>query len=41
MNFLTNQILIQEEIDVFIKNLNRENNHWEDGKKLQAVMPQW
>jgi len=33
MNFLTNQILIQEEIDVFIKNLNRENNHWEDGKK--------
>ena len=33
MNFLTSQLLIQEEIDVIIKNLNKENNLWEDGKK--------
>ena len=33
MNFLTSQLLIQEEIDVIIKNLNKENNPWEDGKK--------
>ena len=33
MNFLTSQLLIQEEIDVFIKNLNKENTPWEDGKK--------
>ena len=33
MNFLTNQLLIQEEIDVLIKNLNKENTPWEDGKK--------
>ena len=33
MNFLTNQLLIQEEIEVLIKNLNKENTPWEDGKK--------
>jgi PKHD-type hydroxylase len=33
MNYLTYQLFIQEEIDVFIKNLNKENNLWEDGKK--------
>ena len=33
MNFLTSQLLIQEEIDVLIKNLKKENTPWEDGKK--------
>ena len=33
MNYLTHQLLIQEEIEGFIKNLNQENNLWEDGKK--------
>ena len=33
MNYLTYQLFIQEEIEVFIKNLNKENNLWEDGKK--------
>ena len=33
MNFLTSQLLIQEEIEALIKNLNKENNLWEDGKK--------
>ena len=33
MNYLTHQLLIQEEIKMLIKNLNKENNHWEDGKK--------
>ena len=33
MNYLTNQLLIQEEIEALIKNLNKENNLWEDGKK--------
>ena len=33
MNYLTCQLFIQEEIDVIIKNLNKENNLWEDGKK--------
>jgi len=33
MNFLTNQLLIQEEIEALIKNLNKENTLWEDGKK--------
>ena len=32
MNFLTNQLLIQEEIEALIKNINKENNLWEDGK---------
>ena len=33
MNYLTCQLLIQEEIEDLIKNLNKENNLWEDGKK--------
>ena len=33
MNYLTNQLLIQEEIEALIKNLNEENTSWEDGKK--------
>ena len=33
MNYLTCQLLIQEEIEVLIKNLNKENTLWEDGKK--------
>ena len=33
MNHLTNQLLNQEEIEALIKNLKKENNLWEDGKK--------
>ena len=33
MNFITSQLLIQEEIEVLIKNLNEVNAPWEDGKK--------
>jgi len=33
MNYLTNQLLIQEEIEALIKNLKKENTIWEDGKK--------
>ncbi len=33
MNYLTHQLLINEEIEHFIKNLNKKDNHWEDGKK--------
>ena len=33
MNYLTYQLFIQEEIEALIKNLNKENNLWEDGKK--------
>ena len=33
MNYLTYQLFSQEEIEVLIKNLNKENNLWEDGKK--------
>ena len=33
MNYLTCKLLIQEEIEDLIKNLNKENNLWEDGKK--------
>ena len=33
MNYLTSQLLIQEEIEAIIKNLNKENTLWEDGKK--------
>ena len=32
MNYLTSQLLIQEEIEAFIKNLKKENALWEDGK---------
>ena len=33
MNYLTNQLLIKEEIEALIKNLKEENTPWEDGKK--------
>ena len=33
MNYLTSQLLIQEEIDTLIENLKKENTLWEDGKK--------
>ena len=33
MNYLNHQLLIQEEIKTLITNLNKEKNHWEDGKK--------
>ena len=33
MNFLTNQLLINEEIEALIKNLKKETTLWEDGKK--------
>jgi len=33
MNYLTSQLLIQEEIEALIKNLKKENALWEDGKK--------
>ena len=33
MNYLSFQLLIQEEIEALIKNLNKENTLWEDGKK--------
>jgi len=33
MNYLTHQLLIQEEIEALIKNLKNENTLWEDGKK--------
>jgi len=33
MNYLTSQLLIQEEIEALIKNLKEENTLWEDGKK--------
>ena len=33
MNYLTSQLLIEEEIEALIKNLKKENLPWEDGKK--------
>ena len=41
MNYLTNQLLIQEEIEALIKNLKKENTIGKMGKKLPAVTPQW
>ncbi|MBO8221351.1 Fe2+-dependent dioxygenase [Prochlorococcus marinus] len=32
MNYLTHQLLIQEEIEAFVQNLNKAKNLWEDGK---------
>ena len=32
MNYLTHQLLIQEEIEALVKSLNKEKNLWEDGK---------
>ena len=33
MNYLTSQLLIEDEIEIFIKDLNKESRAWEDGKK--------
>ena len=33
MNYLTRQLLNQKEIAVLIKNLEKESDYWEDGKK--------
>tara|TARA_B100000161_G_scaffold71633_1_gene49286 strand:+ start:279 stop:944 length:666 start_codon:yes stop_codon:yes gene_type:complete len=33
MNYLTFQLLNEEEIQTLVKELNKENNLWEDGKK--------
>ena len=33
MNYLTHKLLNKEEIETLIKNLNKDNNLWEDGKK--------
>ena len=33
MNYLTLQLLNEEEITILIKNINNQNNLWEDGKK--------
>ena len=37
MNYLTNQLLIQEEIEALFKNLKKENTLWEDGKKTAGT----
>ena len=33
MNYLTSQLLINEEIEALVKSLKKENTLWEDGKK--------
>ena len=33
MNYLTLQLLNEEEIEILIKTINKQNNLWEDGKK--------
>ena len=33
MNYLIQKLLIQQEIEALIKNLNKDKNLWEDGKK--------
>ena len=33
MNYLTSQLLIQDEIEILIKDLNKESQSWEDGRK--------
>ena len=40
MNYLTSQLLIEEEIEALIKNLKKKIFLGKMGKKLQAVMPQ-
>ena len=37
MNYLTNQLLIPEEIEALFKNLKNENTLWEDGKKTAGT----
>ena len=33
MNYLTSQLLIEDEIEILIKDLKKDSNAWEDGKK--------
>ena len=33
MNYLTSKLLIQDEIEILIKDINKESQSWEDGKK--------
>ena len=33
MNYLTSQLLIEDEIEILIKDLNKESQAWENGKK--------
>ena len=33
MNYLTHQLLNEEEIEILNNNINKKNNLWEDGKK--------
>ena len=33
MNYLTLQLLNEEEIEILIKTINYQNNLWDDGKK--------
>ena len=33
MNFLTHQLLIEEELEILNNNINKQNDLWEDGKK--------
>ena len=33
MNYLTHQLLNQEEIEILNNNINKQNKLWEDGKK--------
>jgi len=40
MNYLTQQLLNAEEINLIKKDLEDETQNWEDGKKLLAVTPQ-
>ena len=37
MNYLTNQILNSEELDIVIKNLNNEEFLWEDGRQTAGA----
>jgi len=41
MNYLTQQLLNAEEINLINNDLENETQNWEDGKKLPAVMPHW
>ena len=37
MNYLTSQLLINEEIEALVKSLKKENTLWEDGKKTAGT----
>ena len=36
MNYLTRQLLNEEEIEILNNNINEQNNLWEDGKKTSG-----